>query len=70
MVEEGPNNSNRMSMMRALLVRSLKLDGWDKSAVGKAAAQDAGLSEGEETHEVGVKFLQGAGAQQDENSEN
>ena len=33
--------------------------------VGKVAAQDAGLSEGENTHEVGVESLQGAVAQQE-----
>ena len=33
--------------------------------VGKAAVQDAGLSEGEGTHKVGVEYLQGAVAQQE-----
>ena len=34
-------------------------------SVVKVAAQDAGLSEGEDTHEEGVENLQGAVAQQE-----
>ena len=57
--------SRRVQKMTKSMNSSLSTSSFSTPIVGKVAAQDVGLSEGEDTHEVGVESLQGAVAQQE-----